>query len=97
MSEPGDYRIKIKIGALAYHSKLKIRDTIPQQYIRPGDTIGQESGSKGFRFRYNRCYASNSFILEEPDFDSIGEQDVGIVLEDAGRNRTRIYCQTLYR
>ena len=33
MSEPGDYRIKIKIGALAYHSKLKIRDTIPQQPI----------------------------------------------------------------
>ncbi|MGI5852500.1 MAG: hypothetical protein ACOX77_10415, partial [Caldicoprobacterales bacterium] len=34
-------------------------------------------------------------FLEEPDFDSIGEQDVGIVLEDAGRNRT-VYTAKLY-
>jgi hypothetical protein len=97
MSEPGDYRIKIKIGALAYHSKLKIRDTIPPT-ANISDLeipLGKRVEAKDFVSDITDVTQVTVSFLEEPDFDSIGEQDVGIVLEDAGRNRT-VYTAKLY-
>ena len=97
MSEPGNYRIKIKIGALSFHSKLRIQDTIPPTgRISDLDIpFGKTVEAKDFVTEISDVTQVTVSFLEEPDFDSIGEQDVSIVLEDAGKNKT-VYTAKLY-
>jgi len=99
MSEPGNYRIKIKIGALSFHSKLRIQDTIPPTgRISDLDIpFGKTVEAKDFVTEISDVTQVTVSFLEEPDFDSIGEQDVSIVLEDAGKNKTVYTAKRIYR
>ncbi|MFP4698537.1 MAG: immunoglobulin-like domain-containing protein [Eubacteriales bacterium] len=89
---PGVYNIEIKTEDKTIKSKLKIEDTIKpvadlrEQEIPLGDTVEAED----FVENIEDVTEVKVAYLEEPDFEQIGEQEVSLIIEDAGKNKTEL-------
>lgn len=92
MSVPGIYGIKIKIGKKVYSSKLQIKDTVPPK----ADTVNQEIWAneeiEADKFIENIEDATEVKVSYKasPDFNKEGVQEVILILEDEGGNKTEL-------
>ena len=90
---PGTYEIKLVSGRRRYTSSLVIQDTLPPKASpRPVQTsLGVEVKAE----ELVKDLSDNSYIFsvafeKAPDFSVPGEQDVDIVITDAGGNKTTV-------
>ena len=90
---PGTYEVKLVSGGRRYTSSLVIQDTVaPKASPRPAQTaLGVEIKPE----ELVRDLSDNSYIFSvafenTPDFSTPGEQNVNIVITDAGGNKTTV-------
>ncbi|HZX20860.1 MAG TPA: hypothetical protein VFF25_00575, partial [Clostridia bacterium] len=92
LSTPGVYDVKIQVGKKTYPSKVEVEDTIAPA----GETINHEIwaderiGAEEFIQNVVDATDVDIYFAEEPDFDKIGRQEILIILEDAGGNKTQL-------
>jgi hypothetical protein len=92
MSEPGTYEIEIQAGRRVYSSKLLVEDTIAPT----AETVSQEIWAKEEKeakdFVKNIIDVTDVkvFFKEQPDFSKGGMQEVVVILEDKGGNKSEL-------
>ncbi|MBE5968510.1 MAG: DUF5011 domain-containing protein [Lachnospiraceae bacterium] len=92
LNRPGTYPIQIEIEGKVYNTSLRIVDTVPPKAVAvsytamKGETVAADSLVKDIT---DATEVSVSF-KEAPDTSVIGDQEVTILLEDAGGNQTEM-------
>jgi hypothetical protein len=92
MNSPGVYDIKIQIGNKTYSSKLEIKDTVAPAAEVVNNEIWAKEEKEAKEFVKNIVDATDVKVSfkEKPDFSKAGNQDVLLILEDAGYNKTEL-------
>lgn len=95
MSIPGVYKIEVKIGEKIYNSKLKIKDTIAPtaEVLNQEIPLGTTLEAKNFIINIDDATKVNVSFKRKPDFTSLGEQDILLLLEDEGNNKTELVAK----
>ncbi len=90
LSAVGEYKIKLIVDGSACETKLVVVDT-----NAPAGTVADISVWKGSELRAEDCVsdikdatAVKVSFKKKPDLDNIGSQDVTVILEDGGGNKT---------
>jgi hypothetical protein len=92
MSTPGVYEIEIIIGKKVYKSLLRVEDTIPPtaEIVNREVWANDEKAAQDFVKNIVDVTEVKVYFKEEPDFSRAGIQEVSIILEDEGGNKTEV-------
>lgn len=92
MNSPGVHEIKIEVGKKIYSTKLEITDTVAPTAVVVNHEIWAKEEKEAKEFVKNIVDATEVkvYFKEEPDFSKAGDQEVLVILEDAGENKTEI-------
>lgn len=92
VTEPGEYRIKVRSGFFTHSCTLIIEDTIAPS--GRGRTVqmemGGSCGAEEFVSDISDATAVTASFAQEPDFTVPGEQAVRVILEDRGGNQAYV-------
>lgn len=89
-SIPGSYEVQIMVGSRVHTSLLEVVDTISPA-VTVADQLalcGEVPDAKVFVTEVSDATQVSMFFEEEPDTSVPGEQEVTIICEDSGGNRT---------
>jgi hypothetical protein len=92
LNNPGIYEVKIQVGDKTYQSSLKVVDTIAP-IAKAADQIllkNDQIEAQRFVTELSDSTQVNVSYEKTPDFSTIGDQEVSIVLTDAGNNQTAL-------
>ena len=90
----GSYTVEIQIGENTYESLLNVTDTTAPQAMTQDLTtsIGVSVDAGDFiETIYDATQVSVSYA-EDPDLDTIGQQEVNLLLTDSGGNTANVYA-----
>jgi len=91
-SIPGVYEIQIKVGRRVYKTEITIVDTIPPKAEAVNQTIpfGETIEAQAFIANISDATQVSVSYKNRPDFNTVGDQTVTLILEDAGKNTTEL-------
>lgn len=87
---PGDYEIEIERGFFTLHSTLHIQDTITPTCKGKEMTVeqGQVLNPEDFVENITDATKVTFSFAETPDFDTVGDQKITVLVTDLGNNTT---------
>ncbi|MCM1261272.1 MAG: hypothetical protein NC313_01020 [Butyrivibrio sp.] len=89
ISEPGEYKIKVKSGLFVHWCRLIIEDTIAPQAtpVNVALELGEKCEADMFVTDVSDATQTKAAYVEIPDFSKAGSQPVRITLTDKGNNQ----------
>ena len=92
ITEPGEYKVKVKSGLFTHGCKLIIEDTVAPQAQPVDMRVEKGSSCEAEQFVTDIVDATQVTVSYglKPDFDTVGDQNVQIILTDKGGNQTTL-------
>ena len=92
ITEPGEYKVKVKSGLFTHGCKLIIEDTVAPQAQPVDMRVEKGSSCEAEQFVTDIVDATQVTVSYglKPDFDTVGDQNVQIILKDKGGNQTTL-------